>query len=496
MVQRAETVVRENQLLEFRLDYLRQPAAGLPKIKRFLEVHPEVIGIGTCRRAANGGKFKGKLSAEIDILIKAAKIGCQLVDLELRSAQALKPSEFNKLRAQANVILSHHDFKATRRLEDTFRQMRLYAADFYKLVTTATTLLDNVTMMKFLQDQSARHAIIGLCMGEQGFISRVLAVRAGSVFTFASAWPGEETAPGQVTARELRDHYRIDQVDAATKVYGVAGDPVVHSLSPLMMNAAFRRENVNAVFLPMHAKSLPDLLACVREIPIHGLSVTMPYKDEILEYLDNTDPLTARIGACNTVVRAHDGKLYGFNTDVIGIVRPLEQRLALQGAKILVLGAGGAAAAAVFGLKERGAEVYVLNRTPAAALKLAKRARAKAIKRGDLKKMRFDVIVNATPVGMGNAKASPLAEKEINTKYLLEMVYNPAETRLVKLARLRGAQVIGGVEMFVQQGARQFEIWTGKPAPVIEMHSVVHNALAVPENTKNHKHAKAKRKSA
>ncbi len=238
-------------------------------------------------------------------------------------------------------------------------------------------------------------------MGEQGIISRVIGVRAGSVFTFAAATPGEETAPGQIAAKTLRDVYRIDQVDAATKIYGVAGDPIQHSLSPAMMNAAFRRENLNSVYLPLHAKKIEDLVSCIHGIPLHGVSITMPYKEAILEHLDNCEPLCQRIGACNTVIRGQDGKLYGFNTDVAGVVRPIEQRIHPKGAKILVLGAGGAARAAVFGLKERGAEVFILNRTPATAQKLARQAQAKAIKRDDLKKMTFDVIINATPVGMG-----------------------------------------------------------------------------------------------
>src|SRR5262249_59431030 len=158
---------------------------------------------------------------------------------------------------------------------------------------------------------------------------------AGSQFTFASANPGEETGPGQLTVRALRDTFRIDQVDAATRVYGVAGDPVAHSLSPDMLNTAFRRGNVNAVYLAFHAKSVDDLLACVRDIPIAGLSITMPYKEQILKYLDKTDPWTAKIGAANTLVRGQDGKLFGFNTDVNGVVRPLEIRMRLQGARVL-----------------------------------------------------------------------------------------------------------------------------------------------------------------
>ncbi len=194
-----------------------------------------------------------------------------------------------KLRTRAALILSFHDFRGTKKLDETLEKMRNFPADFYKVVSTATTLADNVSMIQFLGRESDNHSIVGVCMGEQGIISRVLGVRAGSVFTFAAVSPGEETAPGQVTAQELRSVYRIEQVDAATRVYGVAGDPVAHSLSPAIMNAAFRRENVNAVYLALHAKTLKDLLTCVREIPIHGLSITMPYKEAILPYLDNTD---------------------------------------------------------------------------------------------------------------------------------------------------------------------------------------------------------------
>ncbi|HLK31435.1 MAG TPA: shikimate dehydrogenase, partial [Terriglobales bacterium] len=404
---------------------------------------------------------------------KAAAAGCQILDLELQSAIAVRRTDLQRLRNRAALLLSFHDFRATRKLDETFQKMVAFPAEFYKVVTTATTLYDNVVMMKFVEQTSQQHSLVGLCMGEQGVISRVLGLRAGSVFTFAAASPGEETAPGQISARSLRDVYRIEQVDAATRVYGVAGDPVAHSLSPLLMNTAFRRENVNAVYLALHAKTLEDLLACVRDIPLQGLSITMPYKESIVKHLDNCDSHTNRVGACNTVVRGPDGKLYGFNTDVAGVVRPLEQRLPLENAKILVLGAGGAARAAVFGLKERGSEVYILNRTPAPAQKLARQAHARLLRRPDLKKLSFDVVINATPL----SKESPLNEDEIKTRFLLDMVYSPPETRLVKMARAQGVQIIPGADMFVHQAARQFEIWTGKPAPVAEMQHVVERGI-------------------
>ena len=477
MIERAESLVRDNPFIELRLDYLSQPLAALPKLKGFVEMHPEATFIATCRRAVNGGKFKGTVAAELAVLRKAADSGFPLVDLELQSAESLKADDLKDLYDRVGMILSYHNFKNTKKLDEQFAEMSQYPADFYKVVSTATNLYDNVVMMKFLEANSGRHEMVGLCMGEQGITSRVLGVRAGSIFTFGAATRGEETAPGQVLAGELRDIYRIDMVDQATQVYGVAGDPVSHSLSPVMMNAAFRRETVNAVYLALHAKSLKDLLACVGDIPIRGLSITMPYKQDMVAELDNSDALTKQIGACNTVVRAADGKLYGFNTDVAGVIVPLEQRLHLAEARVLIVGAGGVARAAAFGLKNKGAEVFITNRTAEKGQGLARQAKVKYLKRADIAKQAFDVIINATPVGMNGNKQSPLEEKELNTKYVFDLVYTPAETKLTKMAVAKGLQVIPGLEMFVQQGARQFEIWTGKPAPVAEMAYVVSKAL-------------------
>lgn len=477
MLETAEGMARDNPFVEFRLDYLKQPLSAMTKIRHFLDTHQYVTAIGTCRRADNGGKFKGSLAAELEVLSKAHAAGCQIVDLELESALKTKPDLLAKLRRSVGLIVSFHDFRATKNLDMTLEKMLKIPADFYKVVTTATTLSDNVTMMKFLQTQSDKHALIGLCMGEQGVISRVLSVRAGSVFTFGAVSAESRTAPGQISARDLRSIYRIEQVDAATRIYGVAGDPIEHSLSPIIMNTALRRENVNGVYVALHAKTLKDLIHCVREIPLHGVSITMPYKQAIVEHLDNTDAHTAKIGACNTVVRGQDGKLYGFNTDIAGVVRPLEQRLTIEGAKVLVLGAGGAARAAVFGLKERGAEVWVLNRTAAKAQKLARQAKAHTLKRTDLRKTAFDVIINATPVGMGNTRDCPLKDDEIQAKLVFDMVYDPVETHLLRVARSKGIAVIPGVEMFVHQAARQFEIWTGKPAPAGDMLRAVTIAL-------------------
>ena len=479
MIRKASEAARENPFLEFRLDYLPNPADGISKIRKFLYELGEVTAIATCRRSPNGGKFKGSIRAEIEILEKAIAAGCDLIDIEIETAEKLKPAELERIRSLgAGLIISYHDFKATGDLDEVFDRIQPLQPDYMKVVSTATCLADNLKMMRFLERTSSQANMIGICMGEQGLISRVLGVRAGSVFTFASASPGEETGPGQIAARALHELFRIDEISPATRIYGVVGNPVAYSLSPLIHNLAFRRETVNAVFLALQATDMEDVMTLVREVPLQGMAVTMPFKGEILKHLANTDPLSEKIGACNTVVRALDEKLYGFNTDVPAIVRPLERRLALKGAKVLVIGAGGAARAAVFGLKEKGAEVTIVNRTHEAAQKLARQAKAKTIKYEQLAKASFDVILNATPIGMrGHKPQSWLKPEQLNARLVFDMVYNPIETPLLRMAREKGLPVITGVEMFVQQGARQFEIWTGKRAPEDEMLRAVVHAL-------------------
>ncbi len=479
MLERAEEAVRENTLLEFRLDYLPKPLAAMSKLKDFLNFHREATAIATCRRKINGGKFVGAIAAEMEVLAKAAASGFHLVDVELQTAESLKAADWKKLRGNgAAILISYHDFKTTKDLEKIYARIQPFHPDFIKIVSTARSLADNVAMMRFLESKRDEGNVVGICMGDHGVISRVLGLRAGSRFTFASATVGEETAPGQIAARTLTETYRIDQVDVGTRVYGVAGNPVQHSLSPIMMNTAFHRETVNAVYLALQTEKISDLLLLIREVPVHGVSVTMPLKQEIMKHLDRTDVLSQKVGACNTVVRAQDGKLIGYNTDVTGVVRPLEQRIDLRKAKVLLLGAGGAARAAAFGLKQKGADVFILNRTPQTAQKLAREAEAKTIRRDQVAKTSFDVIVNATSVGMAGGKQQTiLEEKELNAKLVFDLVYNPIDTPLLRMARSKGLAVITGAEMFVQQGAEQFQLWTGKPAPREDMWRVVTHAL-------------------
>ncbi len=483
MWQRAASAADETKFLELRLDSLAKPATALPGLKDFLAAHRDVTAIATLRRKEAGGHFVGPLTAQLEILTKAAEAGCAIVDLEIESAEALKSSQFAKFRAALRaagtaLLVSFHDFTRTKGLEHAATRIEVFEPDYVKVVSTARTLADNLAVLKVIEDHSLSSHVVGIAMGEEGLLSRVLGPRAGAAFTFAAPDNGAETAPGQISAHTLLDLYRIDHLDQATRLFGVAGNPVSHSLSPLMHNTAFRRESVNAVMLPLKVKALDDLLTVIRDLPLGGVAVTMPLKQEVLPHLANMDPLTAKIGACNTLRTGADGKIYGFNTDVAGVVRPLEKRMRLKGARIAVLGAGGAARAAVFGLVEQGAEVFVINRTHEKAVALSRKAHAKSLKQDQLAKNKFDALINTTPCGMAGIKqALPIKENELNASLVFDMVYNPLDTPLLRLAHSRGIPIISGLEMFVQQGARQFEIWTGKPAPEAEMQRVVELAL-------------------
>jgi 3-dehydroquinate dehydratase/shikimate dehydrogenase len=479
LLSRAEAALADAKFVEFRLDFLPKPGDFIAKLAGFLAQNSDVSAIATCRRKANGGKFAGSLASELDILLQAAQAGCQFVDLEIESAEEVTRPAFKKFRealraTRTSLLISFHDFSRTKGLSQAADRMAAFAPDFVKVVSTAHALADNLAMLKLIEDRSQSTQVVGIAMGEEGLISRVLGPRAGAAFTFAASADGVETAPGQITARTLFDAYRMDQIDLATQLFGVAGNPIAHSLSPLMHNTAFRKEGVNAVLLPLKVRALGDLMKVIHGLPLAGVAVTMPLKQEVLPQLSNMDVFTKRIGACNTLRVIGDGKIVGFNTDVAGIVRPLAKRLKLKGARVAVLGAGGAARAAVFGLVGEGAEVFIVNRTHEKAVALARAAKAKSLKHELLAKTRFDVLINSTPCGMKDSKqALPIKENELNASLVFDMVYNPLDTPLLKLARSRGLHVITGLEMFVQQGARQFEIWTGKPAPEAEMQRVV-----------------------
>ncbi|MFQ5926974.1 MAG: shikimate dehydrogenase [Terriglobia bacterium] len=476
---RAERRARPNRarVVELRLDAL----GGIETIVRLLESLPRpparLIRIATCRTRVAGGGFAATPAAQLALLRLAARAGCAWVDVEAESLQPFPASLRRALLRGVRRIVSFHDFRRTpANLPRLYARLARLGGELVKIAVTARRQRDNLTLLRLARRH--RGKVIALAMGTCGIPSRVLGLRAGSVLTYAAPNAGPTTAPGQLPLSELRDLYRPHRLDRRTRLYGVIGYPIVHSLSPPMQNAAFQAARLNAVYLPFEVRDLGDFLACRRELPVAGFSVTLPHKQAILRSLDDCDPVATSIGAVNTVVVRGGDRLYGYNTDYVGVLRTLARYLPLEGAQVLILGAGGAARAVAFALATAGAFVSITARRPGRARALARAMGGEALPRAEVRRRRFDAIVNCTPVGMSpHAGASPLARGELNARVVFDLVYNPLETELLRRARRRGAVAVPGWQMLVEQGAAQFEIWTGLRAPLAVMRRAVVCAL-------------------
>jgi 3-dehydroquinate dehydratase/shikimate dehydrogenase len=251
-----------------------------------------------------------------------------------------------------------------------------------------------------------------------------------------------------------------------------------------MHNAAFAERRMNALYLPFHVTDLADFVANITPLAISGFSVTIPHKQTILRYLDDCDLLAAEIGAVNTVV-VRGKRLYGYNNDYIGVLRAIESHVPLRSSRVLLIGAGGVARAAAFALSRAEAAVFIYARRPAQARALARAADAQPLERPSLRREFFDAIVNCTPVGLHAGAGSPRTSGELNCSLVMDLIYRPRMTPLLRLAARRGLTIIPGVEMFLAQGIAQYEMWTGKPAPQAVMRKTVMDALQKDEQTEN-----------
>jgi 3-dehydroquinate dehydratase/shikimate dehydrogenase len=276
--------------------------------------------------------------------------------------------------------------------------------------------------------------------------------------------------------------YRAHELTKKTRVFAVIGDPVEHSLSPLLHNTGFIARDVDAVYLPFLVRRLKDFLNVVERLGIRGFSVTIPHKETILKYLKDCDPLAAEIGAVNTVVVRRDGSLYGSNTDFVGVLRALETKMRLRASRVLVFGAGGAARSAAFALAHAGAELAICARREQMGRKLARVVHGEFIGRRALRHEKFDAIINSTPVGMyPHSNISPLSARELNCRIVMDLIYRPLDTELVTIAREKGIRTVSGVDMFLAQGFVQWELWTGESAPHAAMRRAVLESLRAEE---------------
>ncbi len=464
------------RFFEFRLDYLPSPEQGVAAIRKFLLRHPDCTILATCRRHQNHGRYNGSVEEQLRILQAAIDAGARAVDIEVESAENCA-ERLQALRANAHVLVSYHNYGGTPPLDPLVRRMTRISADGYKIVTTAKKPSDNSRVLSLARTY-ARSPMILLAMGEMGFPTRVLSTALGGMYTYAAPNAAEGTASGQVSARQLRHLYRVEKFTRDAHIYGVIADPVRHSISPAVHNRAFQARRADAVYLPFLVKpvQLKDFLILAEKLPLSGFSVTIPHKQKILRYLDLVDPLARRIGAVNTVWRKA-GKWRGTNTDVDGITVPLQKRVRIPKASVLLVGNGGAARGAAFALTTAGAKLSITGRNMDRVRALAKACDSEPLSREQAESRTFDVLIHATPVGMFPKVDQCFFDGRIPAGIVFEMVYNPMETMLVRKAKAQGAEVIPGLEMFLEQAARQFEIWTGENAPRAVMEKAAIEAL-------------------
>ncbi|MGH9407726.1 MAG: shikimate dehydrogenase [Terriglobia bacterium] len=458
---------------EWRLDYLRdfQDLEQLMHQMLFRLRFPQ--SIATCRREEAGGLYKGSVEQQAALLEAAVRGGCHWVDLEAQSIRRGGAILLERFK-NAKVVVSHHDYRSMAPLGEIYRKLSRLPIQGVKIVAHAHRLEDNLKVRKFLAlHRGTAPRAIAFALGPSGIPSRLLSLKWGCNFTYASAGSHFAVASGQLPAHAMRSVYRVERLDHRTQLYGVVGSRASISLSPSMQNAAFNAKRVNAVYLPCETSRLSDFLRFARNLNFGGFSVTMPYKRAIIKELDWIDPLAAQIGACNTVA-VQRGKWMGWNTDAAAVVEVFTKRLRLAGSRILVLGAGGAARSAAFALRGEGAEVYISARREALARRIARVISAEVVPWGSADGLDVDAVINATPIGMApNADAIPIDLARVRVRVVLDMVYYPMETRLLAMARGRGITTISGLEMLVDQGARQFEIWTGQSAPRALMEQAV-----------------------
>lgn len=409
-------------------------------------------------------------------------------DVELDLLESPHVERLRGLLEGFTLICSHHDFQRTADLGALYERMARTGARVLKVAAHAEDSADCARVLGLIE-RARRDGLemIAVSMGEAGLPTRVLATAFGAALTYGSLEAGRETAPGQLSARELRELYRVRELNRETAVMGLVGSPVAHSLSPHMHNAAFAARGLNAVYIPFEVSDVSAFTRRMARPPtrelewnLRGFSVTAPHKSSIVEHLDWVEPLASEIGAVNTVV-VEGAELRGYNTDARAALAPLEEQIDLRGARVAVIGAGGVARALLWGLRSRGARATVFARDPERAHETAESFGAEIEQAEGASFGGFDLVVNATPLGTRGAleDETPATVTQLRgARFAYDLVYNPASTRFIREARDAGCETLGGLAMLVAQAAAQFELWTNESAPLEVMRAAAERQLS------------------
>jgi 3-dehydroquinate dehydratase/shikimate dehydrogenase len=445
----ARDAVGEADLIELRLDKVDQPdvAAALEGRRR-----PVIV---TCRAQWEGGDFRGSEEERRRILEAALAAGAEYVDVE--AAAAFAP-DLIRARDGRGIVVSRHDFEPPpRAIEGADRHRRSLGAEISKLAVAVDALSESLPFFALTSGAPEPHVL--LAMGPAGLPSRVLAARLGNRWTYV----GDGIAPGQIPADRMLRHLRFRRIRPDATLYGVVGNPVAHSRSPIMHNAGFAALGLTATYLPLEAATAEDLVRFARDLSFGGVSITAPFKISLMPFVDEVEPIARRVGAINTIVN-RGGRWIGTNTDVEGFLAPLASRLDVRGTRAAILGAGGSARAVAIALADSGADVTIAARRPDAAGEVAELVGGRT---GIFPPApgTWDLLVNTIPATSLPAGASPMATTALDGRLVYDLVYEPEETALLAAARDAGCGTIGGLEMLVAQAERQFELWTGQRPP-------------------------------
>lgn len=467
-------------IIELRLDYLSD--AERDEVLKNISAHQiSKPLLFTFRPREQGGmrdlssetrlNFWYSLNPETIKLITFADFELDLVEY---LADKIPPIEWNK------IICSNHNFDETpANIGEMYDRIARTPGAVIKIATKVNQISDCLPLFD-LMERGEKPAII-LGMGLPGIATRILALSRGALLTFGALKPGAESASGQPTAKDLRELFRVHQLSKQTEIYGVVGNPIGHSRSPLIHNSAFKSLNRDAVYLPFE---VDDITEFVRDFVhpktknfdwnLRGLSITIPHKINVMPHLDFIAPEAKAVGAINTVV-VKNNELHGHNTDVAGAMNPLETLIELKGARAAIIGAGGAARGVCYGLRERGADITIYARDAAKTKILAEEFNTNFAKLSDFNGA-ADVVINCTPIGMqghneGTSPVNPEALKNVLLVY--DLIYNPHETQLLKDAKAAGCKTLGGMDMLIAQAGEQFKLWTGEEAAIEVMWQAV-----------------------